>query len=168
MLVKSFTDDLAWDVQHQLVNTYFKVEKKKADDTLKTQIQQERARAMLLNAQYRMLKLLMDKPEMQKLSPVAVETLQIKAVESITGAGLGDYLPQVTKTYSATEIANALGTTANKVGKIANDYGLKTDEYGITVIASISLLATLSLSITKSWVIVLRKLSHKPSGSTQD
>lgn len=133
MLVKSFTDDLAWDVQRQLVNTYFKVEKKKSDDTLKTQIQQERARAMLLNAQYRMLKLLMDKPEMQKLSPVAVETLQIKAVESITGAGLGDYLPQVPKTYSATEIANALGTTANKVGKIANDYGLKTDEYGITV-----------------------------------
>lgn len=133
MLVKSFTDDLAWDVQRQLVNTYFKAEKKKADDTLKMQIQQERARAMLLNAQYRMLKLLMGKPEMQKLSPVAVETLQIKAVESITGAGLGDYLPQVPKTYSATEIANALGTTANKVGKIANDYGLKTDEYGITV-----------------------------------
>lgn len=27
MLVKSFTDDLAWDVQRQLVNTYFKVKK---------------------------------------------------------------------------------------------------------------------------------------------
>ena len=133
MLVKSFTDDLAWDVQRQLVNTYFKVEKKKADDTLKTQIQQERARAMLLNAQYRMLKLLMDKPEMQKLSPVAVEALQIKAVESITRAGLGDYLPQVSKTYSATEVGNAFGVSAQKVGKIANDYGLKTDEYGITV-----------------------------------
>lgn len=133
MLVKSFTDDLAWDVQRQLVNTYFKVEKKKANDTLKTQIQQERARAMLLNAQYRMLKLLMDKPEMQKLSPVAVEALQIKAVESITGAGLGDYLPQVSKTYSATEVGNAFGVSAQKVGKIANDYGLKTDEYGITV-----------------------------------
>jgi hypothetical protein len=133
MLVKSFTDDLAWDVQRQLVNTYFKVEKKKANDTLKTQIQQERARAMLLNAQYRMLKLLMDKPEMQKLSPVALEALQIKAVESITGAGLGDYLPQVSKTYSATEVGNAFGVSAQKVGKIANDYGLKTDEYGITV-----------------------------------
>ena len=133
MLVKSFTDDLAWDVQRQLVNTYFKVEKKKANDTLKTQIQQEIARAMLLNAQYRMLKLLMDKPEMQKLSPVAVEALQIKAVESITGAGLGDYLPQVSKTYSATEVGNAFGVSAQKVGKIANDYGLKTDEYGITV-----------------------------------
>lgn len=133
MLVKSFTDDLAWDVQRQLVNSYFKVEQKKADDTLKLQIQQERAKAMLLNAQYRMLKLLMDKPEIQKLSPTAVETLQLKATESITGANLGEYLPEVPKTYSATEVGNALGITANKVGKIANAHGLKTDEYGITV-----------------------------------
>lgn len=133
MLVKSFTDDLAWDVQRQLVNTYFKVDQKKADNTLKLQVQQERAKAMLLNAQYRMLKLLMDKPEIQKLSPVAVETLQIKAVESVTGANLGEYLPEVPKTYSATEVGNALGISAQKVGKIANDNGLKTDEYGITV-----------------------------------
>lgn len=133
MLVKSFTDDLAWDVQRQLVNSYFKVEKSKADDTLKIQIQQERSKAMLLNAQYRMLKLLMSKPELQKLSPVAVETLGIKATESIIGANLGEYLPEVEKTYSATEVGNALGITAAKVGKIANAHGLKTDEYGITV-----------------------------------
>lgn len=133
MLVKSFTDDLAWDVQRQLVNTYFKVEQKTANDTLKMQIQQERSKAMLLNAQYRMLKLLMDKPELQKLSPVAVETLGNKAVESITGANLGEYLPEVPKTYSATEVANAFGVTAAKVGKLANANGLKTDEYGITV-----------------------------------
>lgn len=133
MLVKSFTDDLAWDVQRQLVNSYFKVEKSKADDTLKIQIQQERSRAMLLNAQYRMLKLLIGKPELQKLSPVAVETLGIKATESIINANLGEYLPEVEKTYSATEVGNALGITAAKVGKIANAHGLKTDEYGITV-----------------------------------
>lgn len=133
MLVKSFTDDLAWDVQRQLVNSYFKVEKSKADDALKIQIQQERSRAMLLNAQYRMLKLLMGKPELQKLSPVAVETLGIKATESIINANLGEYLPEVEKTYSATEVGNALGITAAKVGKIANAHGLKTDEYGITV-----------------------------------
>ncbi len=133
MLVKSFTDDLAWDVQRQLVNSYFKVEKSKADDALKIQIQQERSRAMLLNAQYRMLKLLMGKPELQKLSPVAVETLGIKATESIIGANLGEYLPEVEKTYSATEVGNAFGITAAKVGRIANAHGLKTDEYGITV-----------------------------------
>lgn len=133
MLVKSFTDDLAWDVQRQLVNSYFKVEQKKADDTLKIQIQQERSKAMLLNAQYRMLKLLISKPELQKLSPVAVETLGIKATESIINADLGEYLPEVEKTYSATEVGNAFGITAAKVGRIANANGLKTDEYGITV-----------------------------------
>lgn len=133
MLVKSFTDDLAWDVQRQLVNSYFKVEKSKADDTLKIQIQQERSRAMLLNAQYRMLKLLIGKPELQKLSPVAVESLGIKATESIINANLGDYLPEVEKTYSATEVGNAFGITAAKVGRIANANGLKTDEYGIVV-----------------------------------
>lgn len=133
MLVKSFTDDLAWDVQRQLVNSYFRVEQKKADDTLKIQIQQERSKAMLLNAQYRMLKLLISKPELQKLSPVAVETLGIKATESIINADLGEYLPEVEKTYSATEVGNAFGITAAKVGRIANANGLKTDEYGITV-----------------------------------
>ena len=75
----------------------------------------------------------MDKPELQKLSPVAVETLGNKAVESITGANLGEYLPEVPKTYSATEVANAFGVTAAKVGKLVNANGLKTDEYGITV-----------------------------------
>lgn len=133
MIVKSLKDDLAWQVQRQLVNSYFRVEKQKADNTLKTQIQQERAQAMLLNAQYRMLKLLMDKPEIQKLSPVAVETLGIKATEAITGANLGEYLPEVPKTYSATEVGNALGISAQRVGKIANDNNLKTEEYGITV-----------------------------------
>ena len=37
------------------------------------------------------------------------------------------------KTYTATEIANAFGTTAQRIGKLANENGLKTDEYGITV-----------------------------------
>ncbi|MFR1499029.1 ORF6N domain-containing protein [Monoglobus pectinilyticus] len=32
MLVKSFTDDLAWEVQRQLVNTYFKQQQSKAEE----------------------------------------------------------------------------------------------------------------------------------------
>ena len=135
MLVKSFTDDLAWQVQRQLVNTDFKAIDKSVNtnDTLKLQIQQERSQAMLLNAQFRMLKLLIDKPEMQKLSPVAIEALGIKAVEHIVNADLCEYLPEIEKTYSATEVGNALGISAHKVGKIANAHNLKTDEYGITV-----------------------------------
>ena len=133
MLVKSFTDDLAWDVQRQLVNSYFRVEQKKADETLKLQIQKERSRAMLINANYRMLKLLMNKPELQKLSPIALEALGIKAAEQIANINLSEYLPKTEKTYSASEVGNAYGISANKVGKIANAHGLKTEEYGVFV-----------------------------------
>lgn len=34
------------------------------------------------------------------------------------------------KTYSATDIAQILGTSRNRIGRIANEYGIKTDEYG--------------------------------------
>lgn len=133
MIVKSFTDDLAWDVQRMLVNSYFRVEQKKADETLKLQIQKERSRAMLINANYRMLKLLMNKPELQKLSPIALEALGIKAAEQIANINLSEYLPKTEKTYSASEVGNAYGISANKVGKIANAHGLKTEEYGVFV-----------------------------------
>lgn len=133
MIVKSFTDDLAWDVQRLLVNSYFRVEQKKADETLKLQIQKERSRAMLINANYRMLKLLMNKPELQKLSPIALEALGIKAAEQIANINLSEYLPKTEKTYSASEVGNAYGISANKVGKIANAHGLKTEEYGVFV-----------------------------------
>lgn len=49
MLVKSFTDDLAWDVQRQLVNTYFRVTKPQANPELA----RTRANAMMLNAKSR-------------------------------------------------------------------------------------------------------------------
>ncbi len=40
-------------------------------------------------------------------------------------------LPEVNKkTYSATEIGNALGISSNMVGKLANAHNLKTEQYG--------------------------------------
>lgn len=60
MLVKSFTDDLAWDVQRQLVNTYFASTpnqcRKAAKQTKSAEeiaIANKRAVAMLLNAKNR-------------------------------------------------------------------------------------------------------------------
>lgn len=93
-------------------------------------IKEMNAQARLINAETRRLTILQKE---KGLSQVAVDTLAVKAVERVTGKDLGDYLPQVEKTYSASEIGNALGISAAKVGKIANAYGLKTDEYGITV-----------------------------------
>ena len=93
-------------------------------------IKEMNAQARLINAETRRLTVLQ---KGKGLSQVAVDTLAVKAVERVTGKALGDYLPQVEKTYSASEVGNALGITAAKVGRLANAHGLKTDEYGITV-----------------------------------
>lgn len=93
-------------------------------------IKEMNAQARLINAETRRLTVLQKE---KGLSQVAVDTLAVKAVERVTGKDLGDYLPQVEKTYSASEVGNALGITAAKVGRLANAHGLKTEEYGITV-----------------------------------
>ena len=93
-------------------------------------VKEMNAQARLINAETRRLLILQKE---KGLSQVAVDTLAVKAMEDVTGKDLGDYLPRTEKTYSASEIGNALGISAAKVGKIANAYGLKTDEYGITV-----------------------------------
>lgn len=49
MLVKSFTDELAWDVQRQLVNSYFRIIKPQPNPELA----RTRANAMMLNAKSR-------------------------------------------------------------------------------------------------------------------
>lgn len=93
-------------------------------------IREMNAQARLINAETRRLTVLQ---KGKGLSQVAVDTLAVKAIERITGNDLGDALPRTEKTYSASEIGNALGITAAKVGRLANAHGLKTDEYGITV-----------------------------------
>ena len=94
-------------------------------------IKEMNAQARLINAETRRLTLI---GKQHGLSEVAVDTLAVKAVERVTGKDLGDYLPRTEKTYSASEVGNALGVSAVKVGKIANAHGLKTEEYGITVL----------------------------------
>ena len=93
-------------------------------------VKEMNAQARLINAETRRLLILQKE---KGLSKVAVDALAVRAMEDVTGQDLGDYLPRAEKTYSASEIGNALGISAVKVGKIANAYGLKTDEYGITV-----------------------------------
>lgn len=134
MLVKSFTDDLAWQVQRQLVNSYFRVSE--ADNTalLKVQAQKERAHAMLMNAKTRALQTLMKTHDNKNLSHIALEVYGLKSIESIMGQSLGQFLPETDATYSATDLANEFGVTANKIGRLASAANLKTPEYGITVL----------------------------------
>lgn len=114
MLVKSFTDDLAWTVQRELVNSYFRVRSKPIKAV--TPGAEKRAAAMLLNAKSRTAKQMLAlwtaagvKPEYQALA-------------------LGDYyrddginLPAIAlqgtkKTYDKTTIASKLGILS-KSGK---------------------------------------------------
>lgn len=132
MLVKSFTDDLAWDVQRQLVNTYFR--KGQADESLKLQIQQERAHAMLMNAKTRALKTISSALGDKKLSALAIQVFGLTAIEEVTGQKI-DYRPECGKLYSAGELAKEVGSNRITVGKKATAAGLKTDEYGMTVLS---------------------------------
>ena len=102
-------------------------------EELKIRAQLERAEAMKLNAKTRMFNTIMKTINNKVLSPVAVEVFGLKAIEQITGIDMGQHLPQVPKTYSATEIGKMLGVSANMIGTLAKNHNLKTEENGIWV-----------------------------------
>lgn len=85
--------------------------------------------AKLLNARSRQSKIwlqLAEKTEIKELKQVA----QIYAANTLAGKEVLA-LPEVKeKTYSASEIAEILGTTKNMIGRIATKYNLKTEAYG--------------------------------------
>ena len=107
------------------------IQPKSEQDKLKMQMM--RAEAMLNNSRTRQAKLILDMQKNKTLSPVAIELLQINALE-IIGDNPIEHRPQVKKTYTATELGNEFGVTAHKIGRIANLHGLKTAEYGIEVL----------------------------------
>ncbi len=97
----------------------------------KLELQKEKTKIMELNAKTRAFNSIMKSIEKhQNLSPLAMEVFGLKALESAFGADVGNLLPKVEKTYSATEVGEMLGISANKVGRLANANGLKTPEYG--------------------------------------
>ena len=89
-----------------------------------------RAKAMDLNAKTKAFKAIMTAAKDKRLSAVAAQVYGIRGMENLTGEEIGA-LPETGPLYTATEIANALHTTAAKVGEVANANNLKTDEYGI-------------------------------------
>lgn len=89
-----------------------------------------RPEAMKLNAKTKAFKAIMAAAKDKQLSAVAAQVYGIKGMESLTGEQVTE-LPETGKLYTATEIANALHTTAAKIGKVANANNLKTDEYGV-------------------------------------
>lgn len=125
MLVKSFTDDLAWEVQRMLVNIYFQKHednRTEADKLLIAQSKVMNARARLASV---WLKLADRVPNNQSYQQIC----NSYASEVLTGAKVLPLPECDERYYTATEIAEMVGSTANMVGRRAKTAGIRpTDE----------------------------------------
>lgn len=100
---------------------------RKASQT--TPAQENRSKAMLLNAQSRQCKLWLQLAATTDL-PDYKHICQQKAAEALTGESVLPMQEAEQKTYSATEIGKQLGVTAHKIGLLANKHSLKNETYG--------------------------------------
>ena len=127
MLVKSFTDDLAWSVQRQLVNIYFKakamVQAESSDISKKLEIQE-------MNARTRMANMYLKLAGVDTKSETYKDILVAKAAEVLSGEQIIPLPLAEQKMYTATEIGEMFGATAQRIGIIANQNGMKTPEFG--------------------------------------
>lgn len=143
LLVMGFTGKKALEWKLKYIEAFNKMETalKQAIPTLdaakakELKIKEDRATAMLLNAQNRMIKTLLSNTKDKNLSQIAIDVMGIKAVEQITGENMNQYLPECEKLYSATEVGGMFGVSAMKIGKTANASGLKNDTYGKMVMS---------------------------------
>lgn len=129
MLVKSFQDDLAWKVQRELVNRYFKCKE------IKKQFQivgskQQLVEARLRNAKARQANILLKIANNFSLNDNYKQVLFSYASSIIADKPLIPLPEAEEKTYSAGEIGEMLGISSNKVGRLANEHNLKTKKYG--------------------------------------
>ena len=127
MLVKTFTDDLSWDIQRQLVKGYFKLKE------LKSSVDKDkRLEIMEKNANVRMAKMLKSLITFSK-SERYKEILVSEATKVLTGRELIPPPEVEAKTITATQIAKILGVSVQKIGIISNKYNLKTEQNGYWV-----------------------------------
>ena len=127
MLVKTFTDDLSWEIQRQLVKGYFKLKE------LKSSVDKDkRLEIMEKNANVRMAKILKSLIPFSK-SERYKEILVSEATKVLTGRELIPPPEVEAKTITATQIAEILGVSVQKIGIISNKYNLKTEQNGYWV-----------------------------------
>lgn len=101
-------------------------------DSRELDIEEKKADAMLEDAKIRKAELLMKMSELN-ISPQASQALVSCASEVLTGIKCIP-LPEVDKTYSATEAGEIIGVSAAKIGRVANAKGIKTEDFGIFVL----------------------------------
>lgn len=130
MLVKSFTDDLAWEVQRQLVRSYFKGAGASSSKPRSVGVDPalsafRTSRAIASNAK--------TAESICALFPTldndAKQTIYAKLVNAAAGQDVVP-LPTVENLLSATEVGAKFKVSANAVGKLAKAHGLKIDRYG--------------------------------------
>ena len=127
MLVKTFTDDLSWEIQRQLVKGYFKLKE------LKSSVDKDkRLEIMEKNANVRMAKMLKSLIPFSK-SERYKEILVSEATKVLTGRELIPPPEVEAKTITATQIVKILGVSVQKIGIISNKYNLKTEQNGYWV-----------------------------------
>lgn len=127
MLVKTFTDDLSWEIQRQLVKGYFKLKE------IKSSVDKDkRLEIMEKNANVRMAKMLKSLIPFSK-SERYKEILVSEATKVLTGRELIPPPEVEAKTITATQIAEILGVSVQKIGIISNKYNLKTEQNGYWV-----------------------------------
>lgn len=127
MLVKSFTDDLAWDVQRQLVKSYFAKPSTNAgrggSDPALSNFRQSRAIATSAKTAESICALFPD------LGQAAKQTIFAKLVNAAAGQDVVP-LPMIEQLWSATDVAKQYQVTPNAIGRLATAHGLKVDKYG--------------------------------------
>ncbi len=142
LLVMGFTGKKALEWKLKYIEAFNKMEqtiiKQYTElESLEIQAKANRAMAMRMNAENRRLKLLLSNEAWKDISDVALQTMGIKTVETVTGQNLGNLLPEYEKTYSATEVCKIFNNVTNPctLGKRAKALGLQTDDkqYGIWV-----------------------------------
>ena len=128
MLAKSFTDDLSWQVQRELVNSYFKVKQSgliKQNDDYKTR----NLAVKEMNARSRQAQTLVRLAQLTQNS-ICREAMIAQAANTASGRELLPLPNLPAKTYKAEEIGAMLGVSRQKIGRLANLHNLNTDEYG--------------------------------------
>ncbi|MCT6925600.1 Bro-N domain-containing protein [Metasolibacillus sp.] len=120
--------DFVYDLLEKLRKGEMVVAKPQTVDA-ELEIKRMRAEAMLNNSRAKQAKLIIDMQKNKILSPVAVELLNINALEVLTEKTI-EHRPGVEKSYTATELAKEFGISAQKIGSLANKHDLKTEEYG--------------------------------------
>lgn len=125
MITKPMKDDLAWEVQRMLVNTYFQKQPENHADPDKLMV----AEAKLMNAKARVASMLLKLCDRNPNNPIHQQICISYASEALTGEKVIPLPKCEERYYTATEIAKMVGSNKNTVGKKAKAAGIRpTDE----------------------------------------